>query len=283
MPLLRIFGVWGMGLVLAGLPAPEAPAQWINAPGTGWVDLSLAHQDTRTRFNPSGRRQPFADNGHAITTSLFITGTYGVVQGVDVWGSLPVHRTVFNDLAGDRNRTGLGDPRVHVRFSPTPFLKGNAPVALRIGVKAPLGDFPVDAEVIPIGEGQWDVEVIGEVGHSFYPRTVYAVGWIGYRWRGLNTKIDRKPGNERWVYLALGGQARQAVWQVGVEGMQGGPPRILGFEIPTARRAWLQLWPTLGWTTTLGVVRAGVRWPLAGRNLPAGKALTVGFFTNWGG
>ncbi|MEM6336671.1 MAG: hypothetical protein AAF752_08885, partial [Bacteroidota bacterium] len=253
-------------------------AQWINPPGTGWLDVSAFHLDTRSRFGPSASRQPIDDDGRAVTSSMYLTGAYGIVRGLDVWASLPFHRLQFDDLAGDRVSSGIGDPRVHVRIGPELFGGATVPVALRAGVKLVGSTFPVDAEIIPLGEGQRDWEVILEAGHSFYPSAVYVTAWAGRRWRERNDAIARDPGDEWFGLMQAGGQWEQVAWSITLEGLRGKTPTLLGFAIPTARRSSLEVTPRLGWNARLGTLTAGVRVPLAGRNVPAGVSAALGLY-----
>lgn len=267
-----------MSLLLA---VASARAQWIEAPRTGWVQVGLYHHDTRTGFDENGTVEPFFGEGHAVTTSLYLTATAGVLRGLDVWAQVPAHRLVFDDVASDRERLGLGDPRFYVRIGPSLLGLRPVPVAVRGGVKLPGGDFPVDAEVIPLGEGQRDWELILELGHSFYPRPLYAMLWLGYRWRERNDRVARKPGNEPFGYAAVGGHWQRFVWKLAAEGWRSETPELLGIPVVSARREMLHVLPSIGWSVAGGVVELGGRFPLLGQNLPAGPALYVGYFVSW--
>ena len=256
-------------------------AQWVEAPGSGWVHVSVSHHDTRRLFGPDGRPERIFADGHAVTTSLHATAALGLVRGADAWLQLPAHRLVFTNAGGRRERLGLGDPRLYLRFGPSLFGLRAVPVALRLGVKLPAGDFPVDAEVIPLGEGQRDWELLLELGHAFHQRPFYVMGWAGYRWREANTELAWHPGDERFAFVAVGGRYRRFVWKLAAEGWLGRPSIIQGVRVTSARRAFLQLLPSLGWQTALGLVELSGRLPLAGRNLPAGPALGLGYFVRW--
>lgn len=263
------------------LSSAPAAAQWIEKAGHGWVQLTVYHHDTDEQFGTEGETRPFFAEGHAVTTSLFVTAAAGVVRGMDVWVQLPAHSLVFTDLAGRRERIGAGDPRVFVRVGPELLGWRARPLALRAGVKFPAGDFPVDAEVIPLTEGQRDYEAMLELGHSFWPKPAWAMGWLGYRWRGTNQKIDRKPGNELFGFASVGGRVGRLSLKLSGEVLVGRTPRLLGLEVPRARREIYQIFPSLGWRLGRGDVELGARIPLAGQNLPAGPAVTVGYFLPW--
>ena len=276
---LRLAGLCLMAMLGAG----PAAGQWVEPPGHGWAQLSVYHHDTRTRFDATGRRDSlFNAEGRAVTTSAVLTAAVGLVRGVDAWLQVPYHRLAFDDVAADRRSVGFGDPRLQVRVGPAVFGR-RFPVAVRGGVKLALGRFNRDAEIIPLSEGQRDYEVLVEIGHSFYPRPLYALAWAGYRWRGWNDEIDRKPGDERLGYVAAGGQVRGVVWKLAAEGLWGRPPRRRlpgGPELTLAldRRRLIHLLPSLGCRLGPGVIEVGGRIPVAGRNMPAGAALVVGYF-----
>jgi hypothetical protein len=264
-------------------------AQWVEAPGEGWLEFSVTHHRTDTRFGPDGDVEPlFNAESRSVTTSAFLTTAVGLVPGLDAWAQVPFHRLQFDDIVRDRTSTGLGDPRIFLRAGPKAFgLDIGLPIAVRGGVKFPVGDFPIDAEVIPLTEGQRDWELLVELGYSFYPAPVYVMGWAGYRWRTFNDEIDSKPGDERLLYAAAGGSLGDLTWKVAVDGLFGTPPmrRLastgLEIELEQDTRRLVQLLPSVGWTVGPGAVEVGARIPVDGRNLPAGPALTLGYFVNW--
>ena len=86
----------------------------------------------------------------------------------------------------------------------------------RFTAKVPVVDFPIDAEVIPVGEGQWDYEAWLEAGASFWPIPAYGVLWRGHRWRATNNEATRDPGDEYAFLAELGGDAEGITrWQGG--------------------------------------------------------------------
>lgn len=266
---------------VASVAVSSAHAQWIEKTGSGWIHAAVYRHETSTVFDENGSREEIFNNGDAETTSLFVTAAGGLYRGVDTWIQLPLHHLIFEDNLDRRRRTGVGDPRIFVRVGPELFGLPPVSVAVRAGVKLVGGDFPVDAEIIPLGEGQRDWEAMLEAGYSFYPFPAYMMGWIGYRWRETNDETSWKPGDESFAYLAAGGTLLRAQWKVALEGWRGESPVIQGFSIPSARREMLQVFPTVGWPIGPGALELGVRVPLAGRNLPTGPAVVLGYFTRW--
>lgn len=281
-PAALLLGVVGI-LCTAALPnAGELSAQWVVPQGSGWVDLAVYRQDTETRYDFAGERERFFADGRAISVSTFITAAAGVVRGVDVWTQLALHDLRYNDEAGRRRSTGPGDLKLFVRAGPEALGLNTFPVALRAGIKLPAGDFDVDAEIIPLGEGQVDVELMIELGRSLHPRSLWTSGWVGHRSRFQNTETLRTPGNEWFWFWNGGGRVGATGWTVALEGIHGDDWMIEGLRISSARRRLVQGFITLDHPLGPGHVKLGARRTLGGRNFPAGAALSLGYFVRWG-
>ena len=263
--------------VLGALDPVEA--QWVEPRGRGWVDLTAYHLDTREQFDIDGEVRTIFASGHAVSTAAFLTGAFGLGANVDVWAQVPYQRLRFDDARGPRLRSGIGDSRFYVRVAPLAFLGSGLPLAIRGGVKVPVGDFAVDSEIIPLGDGQTDLEAMLELGHSFYPVPVYVNGWVGYRSR-LVHDVARRDFSDEAFFLVQGGTSRDGLGgQVVVEGMRSvDVPRFEGVLVPTARRSQLQVTPRALWSRGATAVGVGARFTLLGRNLPAGTSLVLGVF-----
>lgn len=272
--------------VLAFISAPVArapvSAQWVEPPGQGWSSLTGFHQDTRDAYDFEGDQGEFPGMGHTVATASFLTLAMGLVENVDAWAQFSFQRLRFDDRAGMRTSTGFGDIRLYARSSPLRFLGVTTPVAIRGGLKLPVGDFDVGTDMIPLGDGQRDWELMLELGHSFYPNPTYLMAWLGYRWREAPTGEDHAFGNERFFYAALGGEVGPIGYKVGVEGWYGETPVFQGREQPGAKREMLRVAPSLLIPAGPGQIEAGMRLPLAGKNLPAGHDLVLGYFTRLG-
>lgn len=271
-------------LLLCGVLSVDtesASGQWVERPGRGWVSVSLFHHDTKEQFDTGGEVQPFFAQGHAVATSAYLTAAVGLFRGLDAWIQAPFQRLEYTDAAGKRLRDGIGDTRLFLRLRPLDYLGLDLPLAIRGGVKVPVGDFKVDAEVIPLGDGQRDWELMLEAGHSFFPRPFYVMGWAGYRWREIDEETRRDYGDERFFYSAAGGQVGSVGYKVALEGWYGDTPILEGIPVESARREMLQTIPTLLLPIWRGQVEIGGRFPISGRNLPAGPALVLGYFMNW--
>ncbi len=221
-------------LASGALLAERAEAQWVSLPGEGWLDISVFYHDTRETYGPDGERETILANGRAVTLSVFFTGAVGLIPGVDGWAQLPVHRLRFDDDAGERISSGVGDPRFFLRVGPRLLGLPSVPVALRGGVKLAGGSFDVDSEIITLGEGQSDVELMLEVGRSFHPRPLWTMAWVGRRWRGPNREAAREPGDEWFWFWSAGGQAGPLLWQTILEAAAEAPGTSRGSRSRTA-------------------------------------------------
>lgn len=283
---LRGFGRSGGVLLAIALAGPlvnggSAAAQWVEPPGRGWIALAVYHQDTKDHFGMTGDVRPFFADGHAVTTSSFLTTALGLAPGLDLWTQLSFNRLRYDDIAGDRASAGLGDVRLWLRFAPLGWLDVSLPFAIRGGVKLPVGDFDVDAEIIPLGDGQRDWELMAEVGHSFWPRSLYLSGWAGYRWREENKESRKDYGNEFFYFLQLGGWLGPLGYKVALDGWDGAAGVTEGIRVPGFQRELVQLQPSVLYNVGSGQVELGARFALRGKNLPSGAALMAQYFRRW--
>jgi len=249
--------------------------------GAGWVQFSLYRQQATNFYSPGGARQDFLADARFNTRSVFITGAVGVGRGIELWAQVPTHWLDVKSDGGNSNSNGVGDLRLAARVSPE-LLGLEFPVAVRFGTKVPGSEFPVDATVLPLTEGQRDWEVSAESGGSLGDKPVYVMGWVGYRWRGPNVEAARHPGDERFAHLAVGGTAGALSWEIAGDGLWGTPPIAQGIRLEGESRRLVQLIPTIGVPLGLGRLEATGQIPVSGRNLPAGVGISLGYRMLWG-
>lgn len=271
--------------VIAALLLAAAPvsAQWPIGAGGFWAKASWFHHSTTEQFRSTGAKLPFLNtDAESISDALFVDVAVGLTPRIDLWAQLPYFDLNFNDAADDRNSRGFGDLRLSARYNLAVFRDGSWPVSVRVTTKVPLVDFPIDAEVIPVGEGQFDYEVWVESGISLYPLPLYSVVWLGHRWRALNEETTRDPGDEFAFLAEVGGTslAGPIGAKVVSDGIFGRPGRIQGIQLgPDDRRRILYLAPTLLMSFSENtILEAALRLPVLGRNYPAGAPLQVGLF-----
>lgn len=257
-------------------------------PGAGWFQLSALRWVSDGFYSSDGDIRPLLAGGRVVTHSVYLTGSIGVLPGVEAFVQAPVHSLAFDDQTGQRSRTGLGDLRGALRVSPEAF-GIPVPVIVRGGVKLPGSEFPIDATVVPLTEGQRDWELSVEYGRNLIqpsplaPPTLYGVAWVGYRWRELNEESARKPGNALFGHVAVGGLLDPVEWELAVEAVLGEPPVQQGFRLDGARRELWQLAPTVAYAAGPGRVSFGIQLPVAGRNLPTGPSFNLGYTLGWHG
>ena len=259
-------------LTLIALPAQ---AQWTQgAPGRVWLKVSFLGQRTGEEFDQEGNRRERIDGGESDNRAIFTDVIVGILPSLDFWLQVPYLDLSFSNVVDTLRSTGIGDVRAWLRWQ---FLRGSTALALRAGAKAPFGFAPLDVQFVPIGEGQWDLDFFGEVGHSFWPFPAYWELWLGYRVRFEKATTQKDPGNE-FVFLTEAGvnPTSRTLVKATLDGLIGGNWVVEGVETASARRILtLQL---TGAARAVGPLwlEAGVRLPLAGQNFPAGPVLQLG-------
>lgn len=266
--------------LLTALGVQPAAAQWTQGrAGRVWVKVAGFFQQTDEKFGAFGEREPWINNGESNSRAIFTDIIVGVHPSVDVWVQVP-----YFDLRFDRpsvneiSSTGVGDIRGWVRWNFLSLGNGSTPLAVRIGAKAPVGHSPLDGEIVPLGEGQWDFEMFGEIGHSFWPAPVYAEVWLGYRQRFERADPDKPQKNpgEEIVYLVEAGvqPTPDALVKLTVDGFEGDRWVREGLRVNFERRITTMqfavairtgpLWPEIG-----------VRVPVSGQQFPAGPQFVI--------
>ena len=234
-----------------------------------------------TRVYEEGNRARFRFNGRYSSRALFFDLFYGATDRFDVGLQAPFFRQQYQDVA---LLTGFGEPRTATGFGDIRgFLKVNllnqrAVGTLKLGFKAPTGEFVNEDGLIPVGEGQWDFDVVFQLGRSFWPIPAYVNSDVGYRFRLKNREIDRDPGNE-WVFVAEAGlQAhRMALIGVKLHGIRGKAATVFNARIPSDIKRITYISPTIN----LGPFRAftletAMNISVGGRNYPAGWMAVIG-------
>ncbi|MBI4420337.1 MAG: hypothetical protein HY560_05885 [Gemmatimonadetes bacterium] len=249
-------------------------------PGSGWVQFSLFRQQSTRHFDPDGKRLPFPAAGRVGVTSVYLTTNVGLVRGTDIWLQVPLHSADYRDVTGERSRVGAGDFRAALRLTPAVFGADGIPLAVRVGAKLPGTSFPLDATIIPLTEGQRDWEVSLESGWAF--GRMYVLGWIGHRWREENTTVRRQPGREVFGHVAIGGTLRTIRWEMASDLLLGSAPKLFNLGLETGRRRLVQLVPTLARRLGPGELELTALVPIAGRNLPTGPGVSLGYRLAWG-
>ena len=257
--------------IVVSFPLPVL-AQWTQgAPGRVWVKSAFLRQRTERRFDQFARDTIFLPPSEADSRAIFTDVIVGLHPKVDLWLQFPFFDLRFKQPADTLQTVGFGDIRAWVRWNVI-NIGGSTPVALRVGAKFPVGSSPLDAQVIPVGDGQWDIETWGEIGHSFWPFPAYAELWVGYRARLENTESLKDPGGEYTLLSEIGvNPTSSTLLKVTLDGFWGKNWIIEGLEIATAKRRILTLQLAAGFRAVGPLwTEVGARLPLSGRNFPNG-------------
>jgi hypothetical protein len=280
------YGVWrgGLGaallLLLAAPPRPAGAGAWVLPARRFWAQVSAFGQETTERYFLDGRRTPYFFEGRNRTMALFGDVRYGLSDRLEVGAQLGVYRLRFDDLSDRRRSTGLGDLRVAARWN---VAKGSTVATVGAVLKFPTGEFVNDAEVVPVGEGQYDVDLTVEAGHSFWPRRAYLTVTAGYRVRGTNRKNGISPGDEV-LWAVEGGHhlvSRLSLKGL-VRGLHGLRSTSFGLEIPSLKREVVYVQPGLVWELAADRgIDVSLPFTVRGRNWPAGLSVGVGFYSRF--
>lgn len=277
-----------IGWMLLGAAADAGAGAWTLPQGQFWGKLTYFQQRTQEwyvgkgRFGAPGTRARYDLDGQYESQAIFFEGLYGVTDRLDLGLQVPYFDQSFANaaFAEPRVATGLSDIRALAKLR---LLAQPLVLALKAGVKMPTGAFKNEDGLIPVGEGQWDFDLVGQVGCSFWPWPLYGNIDLGYRVRTRNEQIARDPGDEWFLNAELGYQLARPLMLLGkCEVVRSAPAVVFGgIEAEIKRITYLTpaLLYAIGRRT---VVEAAVRFSLNGRNFPAGRQLVLGLATTLG-
>jgi hypothetical protein len=285
--------------LLAGIllmPASVHAGAWTLARGHIWTKITFMYQSTneeyaavggsgrppdRATLYRAGDRARYRFDGEYDSRAAFLDIMYGLTDRADIGLQVPFFRQRFQDSA---ILTGFGEPRTATGFSDLRALlklgviQSPVVVSLKSALKAPTGDFRNEDGLIPVGEGQWDIDLILQAGRSFWPVRAYANIDVGYRIRLKNNKIDRDPGDE-WFLLAEAGwqPLRDILISIKYETIRGRPATNFGIRTVQDVKRITYISPTLS-ISRLGnlSLESALRISVNGRSFPAGPMLVLG-------
>lgn len=248
--------------------------EYVGAAGSGrGPDLGrVYHEGNRARYRFDGRYR---------SRALFFDLFYGTTDRVDVGIQVPFFRQEYQDAAlltgfGEpRRATGFGDIRGFLKVK---LLNRRTVGAIRVGFKAPTGEFVNEDGLIPVGEGQWDFDAVVQLGRSFWPVPAYVGSDVGYRIRLRNDEIDRDPGDE-WFFIAEGGfkVRRFALFGIRIHGIRGKAATVFGTRIHSDVKRITYVSPLINLGPLRGfTVETAVNISVGGRNYPAGWMAVLG-------
>lgn len=247
--------------------------EWYSA-HRQWVAGTIVDAGVRTRYNFEG-----SYSSHAA----FFEAVYGVSERLDVGLQVPYFSQRYADQTRGQplSATGVSDVRASVKLR---LVEHPLVLSVQSAVKVPTGEYRNVDGLIPVGEGQWDFDVVLSVGRGFWPRSIYANAEGGYRVRRTNAQIDRDPGDEWFCSAEVGGRLLPRLRLMGkFELLRGSPAREFGglinrSQIKRIRYAGAVVYFDMDERTAL---EAGARLSLGGRNYPAGTQWIIALARDW--
>lgn len=228
--LIAALGIVAPGVAFAGA--------WTLEKGQVWSKITGLYQATDEHFDKDG--EPSGFPADYTSREVYLDVYYGVTKRFDLGVQFAAINRKFENFTSNRHRemfgyrakeSGLGDIRVFGKVN-----LAHEPVVgtLMLGIKAPTGDFRAAPEAMSAGNGQWDVEVVAQIGKSFYPIPAYANIDLGYRLRETNETIHHNPDDELIYNLEVGASPVEMLnVALKLEGISGAGRRVT-YAIPTA-------------------------------------------------
>ena len=200
-PSIRRFhltSILGVALSVALLPRAADAGAWTLGKGNMWSKITFMTQATDQHYDGEGNAVEIPWDARYQSRQVYLDLFYGVKDGVDVGLQVPfvsskfVDRDEGNDVGTPppalETESGLGDLRGYAKIK---LLDQSQLVGtLKLGFKTPLGEYRPVPEALSVTDGQWDFEVVGQIGRSFWPTPVYANLDLGYRMRGEYKDTD---------------------------------------------------------------------------------------------
>ncbi len=183
------------------LPQMAAAGAWTLEQGQMWSKVTVMSQSTEQHYDADGEAVDMPADARYESSQVYFDIRYGVTDQIDLGLQIPylsnkfVDKDESNDVATPppalETESGIGDIRGFAKIN----LVNSADLVgtLKLGFKAPMGDYREVPEALSITGGQWDFDVVAQLGRSFYPVPVYANVDLGYRWRGEYTDSDPNP------------------------------------------------------------------------------------------
>ena len=188
----------GVAVGVALLPGAADAGAWTLGKGNVWSKINFMTQSTDQHYDSEGKAVEIPLDARYQSRQVYLDLFYGVRDGVDLGLQVPFVSSKFvdkdegNDVGTPppalETESGLGDLR---GFAKIQLLDQSQLVGtLKLGFKTPIGEYRPVPEALSVTDGQWDFEVVGQIGRSFWPTPVYANLDLGYRMRGAYSDTD---------------------------------------------------------------------------------------------
>lgn len=235
-PVSRIVPVLIASLGLLA-PGTAFAGAWTLEKGQVWSKITGLYQATDEHFDKDG--EPSRIPADYTSREVYLDVYYGVTKRFDLGVQFAAINRKFENFTSDRHRemfayrakeSGLGDIRV---FGKVNLVHEPVVGTLMLGIKAPTGEFRAAPEAMSAGNGQWDVEVVAQIGKSYWPIPIYANIDLGYRLRETNETIHHNPDDELIYNVEVGASPVESLnIALKLEGISGAGRRVT-FAIPT--------------------------------------------------
>ena len=174
------------------LPQMASAGAWTLEKGQVWSMVTYMSQSTDQHYDADGNAVEIPADARFQSQQVNFNVYYGLTDQIDLGLQVPyisnkfVDKDESNDVATPppalETESGIGDLRGFAKIN---LLQQAGLVGtLKLGFKLPVGDYRPVPEALSITGGQWDFDVVAQLGRSFWPVPMYANLDLGYRLRG---------------------------------------------------------------------------------------------------
>lgn len=232
--------------------------------------------------------EPYFFNGALASHGVFTDIAYGISNRMDLKIQLPFYSISFKDDIDPERATSnnFGDMRIIHRYN---LIKKGLVVTYKSIIKLPTGFFNKDAEVVPVGDGQFDIMPAIQISRSIISGKAFLSMDVGYNIR-LRPKLkvsNLKPGNEFQYFLEFGYKARKnLLLKASLEAIIGSEFRSYfnkneSLVLNGTERRINYFIPSIYWVIKNKVtIEPLIKIALVGKNFPAGTVYGIGVSIN---
>ena len=170
------------------LPQMASAGAWTLGKGQVWSKITYMSLSTNEHYGNDGNVGEIP--ARYKSQQVYFDVYYGLHDRIDVGVKIPYISNEFVDVspdhpfhgAPDKKDSGLGDVRGVAKINLVQ--RADLVGTLKLGFKVPMGEYREVPEALSITGGQWDFDVVAQLGRSFWPVPMYGNVDLGYRLRG---------------------------------------------------------------------------------------------------
>ena len=177
------------------LPQMASAGAWTLEKGRVWSMVTYMSQSTDQHYGADGNAVAIPADARYQSQQVYFNVYYGLTDQIDLGLQVPyisnkfVDKDESNEVATPppalEPESGIGDLRGFAKIN---LLQQAGLVGtLKLGFKLPVDDYRPVPEALSITGGQWDFDVVAQLGRSFWPVPMYTNVDLGYRLRGEYT------------------------------------------------------------------------------------------------